>query len=310
MDLLVSSRRVRRPPDARALPECNVRDAHSSADLEAPGWLHRSRADFVRTTGGFKGIVKSKAATACTMAYELFAKATQPGNLAKGAVILGAGLLLALPEAASAAGGFDPAACGPATTHAQGAIHFVEQVGHVLDVVAGDTLFSILERLRGCGVDQSTLLSLNPSLESGLQAGARLLLDAAPAAEQAATAIPTVVVEPTVQAAAMVQPTAQVVAAAVEPAVQTSSGLSELLLPFSGAVGALIIGAKVRTQMKRRGWTEEQIHEAMGTKGIKTQGKQGPATRYVHPDTGRSVVVDDRSGEVFHVGGDGFLYDD
>ena len=31
------------------------------------------------------------------------------------------------------------------------------------------------------------------------------------------------------------------------------------------------------------------------------------ATRSVHPTTGRSVV-DDVSGEVIHVGGDGFLY--
>jgi hypothetical protein len=33
------------------------------------------------------------------------------------------------------------------------------------------------------------------------------------------------------------------------------------------------------------------------------------ATRYVHPETGRSVVVDDETKEVIHVGGDGFKYD-
>ncbi len=32
------------------------------------------------------------------------------------------------------------------------------------------------------------------------------------------------------------------------------------------------------------------------------------ASRYIHPTTGRSVVVDDVTGEVIHVGGDGFLY--
>ena len=32
------------------------------------------------------------------------------------------------------------------------------------------------------------------------------------------------------------------------------------------------------------------------------------ATRYVHPDTGRSVIVDNVTGEVLHVGGDGFVY--
>lgn len=67
---------------------------------------------------------------------------------------------------------------------------------------------------------------------------------------------------------------------------------------------------KLRAQMARRGWTEEQIAEALRTPGMRTHGKRGPATRYVHPETGRSVVVDDASGEVFHVGGDGFVYDD
>ena len=67
---------------------------------------------------------------------------------------------------------------------------------------------------------------------------------------------------------------------------------------------------KLRVQMARRGWTEEQIVEALQTPGIATRGQFGPATRYVHPRTGRSVVVDDATGEVFHVGGDGFVYDD
>ena len=66
--------------------------------------------------------------------------------------------------------------------------------------------------------------------------------------------------------------------------------------------------AKLRLQMPKRGWTEAQITEALRTPGIPTRGKKGPATRYVHPRTGRSVVVDDATGEVFHVGGDGFEY--
>jgi colicin-like ribonuclease protein len=65
---------------------------------------------------------------------------------------------------------------------------------------------------------------------------------------------------------------------------------------------------KVRAQMRKRGWTEAQILEALQTQPIPTRGKRGPATRYVHPRTGRSVVVDDATGEVFHVGGDGFEY--
>lgn len=36
--------------------------------------------------------------------------------------------------------------------------------------------------------------------------------------------------------------------------------------------------------------------------------KANPATRYVNPTTGRSVVMDNVTKEVIHVGGDGFLY--
>ena len=69
--------------------------------------------------------------------------------------------------------------------------------------------------------------------------------------------------------------------------------------------------AKILNQMKRRGWNERQIREALATKGIPTRGKKGPATRYEHPESGKSVVVDDTTGEVFHVGGGNtWLYDD
>jgi hypothetical protein len=60
--------------------------------------------------------------------------------------------------------------------------------------------------------------------------------------------------------------------------------------------------------MARRCWTERQIVEALGTEGIPAHGKSEPATRSLHPRTGRSVVVDNATGEVFHVGGDGFEY--
>ena len=67
--------------------------------------------------------------------------------------------------------------------------------------------------------------------------------------------------------------------------------------------------AKLRLQIQKRGWTDEMILEALKTPGIPTKGKKGPATRYVHPKTGKSVIVDDATGEIFHVGGDGFKYD-
>jgi hypothetical protein len=61
--------------------------------------------------------------------------------------------------------------------------------------------------------------------------------------------------------------------------------------------------------MAARGWTDEQIEEALRTTPIPAKGKLGPASRYVHPTTGKSVVVDDATGEIFHVGGEGFKYD-
>lgn len=70
--------------------------------------------------------------------------------------------------------------------------------------------------------------------------------------------------------------------------------------------------AKWAGQMERRGWTPAQITEAQAS------GKQFPApnnlnpdngaTRFVSPETGRSVVMDNKTGQVIHVGGDGFGY--
>ncbi len=68
------------------------------------------------------------------------------------------------------------------------------------------------------------------------------------------------------------------------------------------------LSPKIIKQMSKRGWTKKQIIEALHTKGISAMGKDGPATRYVHPITGKSVVVDNKTGEIFHVGGEGFKY--
>lgn len=68
---------------------------------------------------------------------------------------------------------------------------------------------------------------------------------------------------------------------------------------------------RLTRQMAARGWTPEQIDEA------RERGERHPAvnhetgraaTRYIHPETGRSVVIEDVSGDVIHVGGDGFIY--
>jgi RHS repeat-associated protein len=69
---------------------------------------------------------------------------------------------------------------------------------------------------------------------------------------------------------------------------------------------------KFQRQMQQRGWTEAQIDEAMGSgtrfPAPNNVNPANSATRYVHPDTGRSVVIDDVTNEVLHVGGDGFKY--
>ena len=66
---------------------------------------------------------------------------------------------------------------------------------------------------------------------------------------------------------------------------------------------------KLKKQMRKRGWTEKLIREAMRTSGIPAGGKVHGATRYVHPETGKSVVIDNVTGEIFHLGGEGFEYE-
>jgi hypothetical protein len=67
-----------------------------------------------------------------------------------------------------------------------------------------------------------------------------------------------------------------------------------------------------QNQMQRRGWTPARITEAIqGGQSFPAPNHANAchcATRFVHPKTGRSVVVDDVTSEVIHVGGDGFLY--
>jgi len=68
--------------------------------------------------------------------------------------------------------------------------------------------------------------------------------------------------------------------------------------------------AKWFKQMNQRGWTPEQITEAMQKGTTETApnlvNKGNTATRYTHPETGRYVVVDDITQEIIQVGGDGF----
>jgi hypothetical protein len=69
---------------------------------------------------------------------------------------------------------------------------------------------------------------------------------------------------------------------------------------------------KWQNQVVQRGWTHEQIEEAIANgQSYPAQNNINPsngATRYVNPQTGQSVVIDNKTGELIHVGGPGFRY--
>ncbi len=67
--------------------------------------------------------------------------------------------------------------------------------------------------------------------------------------------------------------------------------------------------AKLRKQMRKRGWTEQMLREALATQPTTAKGKLGPALRYKHPSTGKTLMVDAATGAIFHVGGERYRYD-
>ncbi|MEE9433897.1 MAG: RHS repeat-associated core domain-containing protein [Sphingorhabdus sp.] len=99
------------------------------------------------------------------------------------------------------------------------------------------------------------------------------------------------------------------------PAIRVAGGLWRLLgfgkrWKFSTAGGKT--AGKWAGQMANRGWTRRQINVAV-RRGRKVPAPNyskpaNGATRYIHPKTGRSVVIDNKTKEVLHVGGDGFRY--
>ncbi len=92
-------------------------------------------------------------------------------------------------------------------------------------------------------------------------------------------------------------------------------GVREVVAAKEGSswvYGAFKTEAKWAGQLSKRGWTAEQITEAV-TKGknfdaVNMVNKANSATRYVHPTTGQSVVIDNVTKELLHVGGSGFKY--
>jgi hypothetical protein len=73
------------------------------------------------------------------------------------------------------------------------------------------------------------------------------------------------------------------------------------------------LSPKIQRQLEQRGWTKDQIKQAveMGEDFPAVNrlgGANTPATRYINPQTGASVVIDNATGEVIHVGKPGFRY--
>ncbi|KAB2927752.1 MAG: DUF4157 domain-containing protein [Leptonema illini] len=67
-----------------------------------------------------------------------------------------------------------------------------------------------------------------------------------------------------------------------------------------------------KNKMSKRGWTIDQIAEALESKesypAVNNLRPGNSATRYVHPETGRSIVIDEITREILQVGGDGYLW--
>ncbi|MCO5160518.1 MAG: hypothetical protein M9939_05245 [Mesorhizobium sp.] len=71
--------------------------------------------------------------------------------------------------------------------------------------------------------------------------------------------------------------------------------------------------AKWANQMEQRGWTKAQIDEALqNTKSrvpaVNNVNPQNAASRYSHPTTQKSVVIDDVTKQILHVGKEGYKY--
>ena len=79
-------------------------------------------------------------------------------------------------------------------------------------------------------------------------------------------------------------------------------------------LGSEELNTRILRSMSRRGWTLEHIREAIDTgraafPAVDRTAGGAPATRYVHPVTDKSVVVNDQTGRVIHVGVEGCKYD-
>ena len=69
---------------------------------------------------------------------------------------------------------------------------------------------------------------------------------------------------------------------------------------------------KWANQMMKRGWTQQQIQQALKSNqfysAVNKVNPGNPALRFVHPTTGQSVVIDTVTQEIIQIGGKGFLW--
>ena len=93
------------------------------------------------------------------------------------------------------------------------------------------------------------------------------------------------------------------------------NGPFEYIGPAGGGkwiYGAFKSRSKWVSQFAKRGWTEKMVTEAIisgkSFEAVNMVYKGHSATRYVHPITGQSVVIDNVTLELLHVGGPGFKY--
>ena len=72
------------------------------------------------------------------------------------------------------------------------------------------------------------------------------------------------------------------------------------------------IDRHLQLSIVKRGWTPIEIRQAydMGAAipAVGMTANSTAATRFVHPVTGKSVIINNTSGRVIHVGGEDFQY--
>ena len=72
------------------------------------------------------------------------------------------------------------------------------------------------------------------------------------------------------------------------------------------------LDAHTALSMSKRGWTAQEVREAyewdVSYPASDITSGNTPATRFVHPTTGKSVVINNATGRIIHVGGTGFQY--